>query len=84
LVSCRKRTFDAIAHRTATRRTSGTLATQHARQAENHISQPVGITLLERIVIMHPIASTCSFWVFVWVFVYKPNTQTNMLLPARC
>jgi hypothetical protein len=20
---------------------------------------------------------------FVWVFVYKPNTQTNMLLPAR-
>jgi hypothetical protein len=28
-------------------------------------------------------APTCSPWVFVWVFVYKPNTQTNTLLPAR-
>lgn len=25
----------------------------------------------------------CSSGVFVWVFVYKPNTQTNTLLPAR-
>lgn len=22
-------------------------------------------------------------WVFVWLFVYKPNNQTNTLLPAR-